>query len=183
MWLLGFQVEDYPQDQRGADQILLDDDANCVGGVDLTCVKCYIRVSVAEHLNNLSPYSWPSMIEVSAEGVACYSISYPTLAVSTKAWHAVLYLITPWQYQQRLGMLFYILYHTLPSWQYPPRLGMLFYILYHALAVSTEGPTSKDQSYSRTAKAQAPKTKDMKAQAKQTETCRRAGVRYTLWAC
>ena len=129
MWLLGFQVEDYPQDQRGADQILLHDDANCVGGVDLTCVKCYIRVSVAEHLNNLSPYSWPSMIEVSAEGVACYSISYPTLAVSTKAWHAVLYLITPWQYQQRLGMLFYILYHTLPSWQYPPRLGMLFYIL------------------------------------------------------
>ena len=63
-------------------------------------------------------------------------------------WHASLYLITPWQYTPRLGML------IMPC-QYLPRLaglGMLFYILsrlgsvrrglacysisYHALAVS-----------------------------------------------
>ena len=42
-------------------------------------------------------------------GLACYSISYHALAISAEAWHAILYLITPWQYPQRLGMLFYIL--------------------------------------------------------------------------
>ena len=70
-------------------------------------------------------------------GLACYSISYHALAVSTEAWHAILYLTTPWQYQQRLGMpgmLFYIL----------SRLGSIclgwacYSISYHALAVSAE---------------------------------------------
>ena len=96
------------------------------------------RVSVAEHLHNLYPYSLHRMIKVSSkswhailclitswqysQGLAClsclgsisralasYSISYHALAVSTEAWHAFLYLITPWQYQRRLSMLFYIL--------------------------------------------------------------------------
>ena len=40
-------------------------------------------------------------------GLACYSISYHALVVSSKAWHAILYL--PWQHLPRLGMLFYIL--------------------------------------------------------------------------
>ena len=42
-------------------------------------------------------------------GLACYSIYYHALAASTEAWHAILYLITPWQYPLSLGMLFYIL--------------------------------------------------------------------------
>ena len=91
---LGFQVEDDSQDhvERGAEQILqIDDAADCAGSLDLTCMKCD-KVSVAEHLYNLSPFSLHSMIEVSAE-----------------AWHAILYLITPWQYPPRLGKLFYIL--------------------------------------------------------------------------
>ena len=55
-WLLGFQVEDDSQDQRGLEQILkIDDAADFSGSLDPTCVKCYIRVSVAEHLHNLSP--------------------------------------------------------------------------------------------------------------------------------
>ena len=45
------------------------------------------------------------------------AISYHALAVSSQAWPAIevemaaaiLYFITPWQYLQRLGMLFYIL--------------------------------------------------------------------------
>ena len=40
-------------------------------------------------------------------GLACNSISYPALAASAEAWHAILY--PPWQYPPRLGMLFYIL--------------------------------------------------------------------------
>ena len=45
------------------------------------------------------------------QGLAYYSISYHALAVSAKAWHAILYLSSPWQYLPRLGMLswFYIL--------------------------------------------------------------------------
>ena len=91
--LLGFQVEDDSQDhvERGAEQILqIDDAADCAGSMDLSCMKCDKRVSVAD---NLYPYSLHSMIEVSA-----------------KTWHAILYPVTvpPWQYQQRLGMLFYI---------------------------------------------------------------------------
>ena len=39
-------------------------------------------------------------------GLAFYSISYHALAVSAEAWHAILYLVTPWQYLPRLGMLF-----------------------------------------------------------------------------
>ena len=42
------------------------------------------------------------------QGLACYSIFYYALAVSAEAWHAILYLVTPWQYQPRLGILFSI---------------------------------------------------------------------------
>ena len=91
---LGFQVEDDSQDhvERGAEQILqIDDAADCAGSMDLSCMKCDKRVSVAD---NLYPYSLHSMIEVSA-----------------KAWHAILYLVTvtPWQYPPRLGMILFIL--------------------------------------------------------------------------
>ena len=78
--LLGFQVEDDFQDhmERGAKQILqIDDAADCAGSLDLSCMKCDKRVSLAEHLHNLSPNSLPSMIKVSAE-----------------AWHAFLFLFT-----------------------------------------------------------------------------------------
>ena len=57
-------------------------------------------------------------------GLACYSISYHGLAVSAEAWHAILYLITAWQYPPR----FAILYLITPR-QHLPRLGMQFYIL------------------------------------------------------
>ena len=82
-------------------------------------------------------------------GLACYSISYHAFAVSAaEAWHAIL-SSTPWQYLQRLGLVY-----PITPWQYLPRLGMLFCILsllgsvcrglacyaaaisYHALAVS-----------------------------------------------
>ena len=56
---LGFQVDYDSQDQRGAErisQIRVDDAADCTGSLDLTCVKCDKRVSVAEHLHNLSPF-------------------------------------------------------------------------------------------------------------------------------
>ena len=91
---LDFQVEDDSQDhvERCAEQILqIDDAADCAGSMDLSCMKCDKRVSVAD---NLYPYSLHSMIEVSA-----------------KAWHAILYLVTvtPWQYPPRLGMILYIL--------------------------------------------------------------------------
>ena len=69
-----------------------------------------------------------------------YSIACHALAVSAKAWHAIQYLVTPWQDLLRLGMLLYILSRL------GPRLGMLLYILSrlgrcyyiscHALAVS-----------------------------------------------
>ena len=122
----------------------------------------YIRSSLASIYRGLARYSISDhTLAVSAEGLACYSIPYHALAVSAEAWHAIaaiLYLVTPWQYLQRLGMLFYILlrlgsictglacysifYHTLAvsagawhtilylitPWQYPPRLGILFYI-------------------------------------------------------
>ena len=125
-WRLGF--EDDSQDQRGAEQISqIDDAADCAGSLDLTCMKCDKRVSVAKHLHNLSPFSLHSMIEVSAE-----------------AWHATLYLITPWQYLPRLGMLFYILSRLgsisrgyILSRLGSIRRGLAFYsISYHALEVS-----------------------------------------------
>ena len=118
---LGFQVEDNSQDQRGAEQISqIDDAADCAGSLDLTCMKCDKRVSVAKHLHNLSPFSLHSMIELSAE-----------------AWHATLYLVTPWQYLPRLGMLSQLLYIL-------SRLGSIcrgltcYSISYHALAASAE---------------------------------------------
>ena len=42
-------------------------------------------------------------------GLACLSISCHALEVSAEAWHAFVYVIMPWQYQQRLGMPFYML--------------------------------------------------------------------------
>ena len=108
-------------------------------------------MSVAEHLHNLSPYSLHGMVQVSAEalhailcslsllgsfclGLACSSTSYHALTVSAEAWPVLLYLIMPWQYPHRLGMLFYIL-----SLCGSIRTGLAcFSISYHALTVSAE---------------------------------------------
>ena len=120
--------------------------------------KCDKRVSVAEHLHNVSPFSLHDMIEVSAEawhailylvtpwqylprlgirqGLECYSISCHALAVSAEAWHAILYLVTSWQYLPRLDMLFYILLQVTP-WQYL-RSSACCSMSCHALAVSAE---------------------------------------------
>ena len=84
--------------------------------------------------------------------------------------YAILYLITPWQYPPRLGMLFYIL----------SRLGSI------RRRTNLQKPKLrklKSKEKSSTAKAQAPKTRATKAQVEQIETCRRAGVRGTLWIC
>ena len=110
-------------------------------------MKCYKKVLVTD---NLYPYSLHSMIKVSAEawhailylvtvtpwqyhrGLACYSISYHALAVSTEAWHPYHALAV----SQRLGMLSYILSLS--------RLGSIrrglacYSISYHALAASAE---------------------------------------------
>ena len=43
--------------------------------------------------------------------LAWYSISHHALYLPGEAWHAILYLFTPWQYLQRLGILLYILSH------------------------------------------------------------------------
>ena len=75
--------------------------AQCTGSLDPldpTCVKCNKRVSVAEHLHNLSPC---------LHNLSPCSL-HSMIAVSTEAWQAILYLNTPWQYQPRLGKLFYI---------------------------------------------------------------------------
>ena len=134
-----------------------------------------------------------------SKGLACYSISYHALPVSSKAWHpyhalavsaeawhAILYHITPWQYQPRLGMLFYIL----------SRLGSIsrdlacYSTSNHALAVSTQACYSTSyHTLAVSAKAwhailyqpfQHPLRLGMLfyilgAQVEQTETCRRAG--------
>ena len=157
------------------------------------------RVSVA---NNLYPYSLHSMIKVSAEawhailylvtvtpwqyhrGLACYSISYHALAVSTEAWHPYHALAV----SQRLGMLSYILSLS--------RLGSIrrglacYSISYHALAVSAQAcyPISY---HALAVSAEAwhailyppwqylPRLGMLfyiwEAQVEQTETCRRAG--------
>ena len=65
-----------------------------------------------------------SRLDSIRQGLACYSISYHALAVSAEAWHAILYLITPWWYPPRLAIPY-----LFTPWQHPPRLGMLFYIL------------------------------------------------------
>ena len=109
------------------------------------------------------------------QGLACHSISCHSLAVSAKqivsakAWHAILYLVTPGQYLPRLGMLFYILSHlgsicqglacysischalavSAEAWHAMSHLGSIcrglacYSISCHALAVSAEGQTSK----------------------------------------
>ena len=96
-WWLGF--EDDSQDQRGAKQILqIDDAVDCAGILDPTCVKCDIRVSVAEYLLNLSLYSLHIMIAVSAElGMLFFPImpwQYPEyypprLACNSLSYHAL----------------------------------------------------------------------------------------------
>ena len=59
-------------------------------------------------LSSISPHA----LAVSVEAWhAYYSISYHALAVSAEAWYAVLYHITPWQYQPRRGMLFFNISH------------------------------------------------------------------------
>ena len=83
-----------------------------------------------------------SRLDSIRRGLACHSISYHALAVSTEAWRASLYLITPWHYPPRLGVLAYIL----------SRLGSIrqglacHSISYHALAASAERPTFKTQA-------------------------------------
>ena len=137
-WRLDFEGDS--QDQRCAWQILwIDNAADCADSLDTPAWMRHNSVTW-EHLLNLSTFSLHSMIAVSAE-----------------AWHAILHLITPWQYPPRLGILIYILsrlgsirrglafyprsyhafavsaeaisYHALRPWQYPLRLGFLSYIL------------------------------------------------------
>ena len=47
-----------------------------------------------------------SCIGIIRRGLACYSISCHALAVSAESWHAILYLVTPWQYPPRLAILY-----------------------------------------------------------------------------
>ena len=99
--------------------------AECV-----VCVRACVCVRVLCILSRLGSIR---------RGLACYSISYHALAISAEAWHAILYLITPWQYPQRLGILFYILSPLRSICR-----GLACYsISYHCLAVSAEGSTSK----------------------------------------
>ena len=73
-----------------------------------------------------------------------------------------------------------------------PRLGMLFYILSRLGSIRKRTNLQKPKvqklklrlkEQSRTAKSQAPKSRATKAHIEQTETCRRAEVRDTLWTC
>ena len=82
-----------------------------------------------------------------------------------------------------------MLFYLITPWQYLPRLGILFYILSRLGSIRKRTNLQKPKlqklklklkGQSRTAKAQAPKTRATKAQVEQTETCRRAGVRDTL---
>ena len=90
-WLwLGF--EDDFQDQRGPEQILqIDDAVDCAGSLDPSCVKCEIRVSVAEHRHNLCPYS-----------LQMWSQYLPRLGIRSMSYHALAVC-------SKLGILFYIL--------------------------------------------------------------------------
>ena len=81
-----------------------------------------------------------------------------------------------------------MLFYLITPWQYLPRLGILFYILSRLSSISKRTNLQKPKQQklklklkeqSRTAKDQAPKTRAMKAQVEQTETCRRAEVRDT----
>ena len=62
------------------------DTADCAESLDLTCMECDKRVSVAQHLQNLSPFSLYSMIEVSAKA---WHASLCLGLASTKAWHYI----------------------------------------------------------------------------------------------
>ena len=126
------------------------------------------------------------------QGMACYSISCHSLAVSAKAWHAILYFVTqPWQYLQRLCMLFYILSllgsicRGLAQWH-----AILYLVTpwqYQLKDQPQKNPTYKSSSLNlkNNPRLQKPKLqkpelwKALKAQVEQTETCRRAGVRGT----
>ena len=119
-------------------------------------MKCNIRISVAEHLHNLSPYSLRSRIEVCAE--AWHAILYliTPRQYPPRLWHAILYLITPWQYLELSAEAWHAFrsFIMIMPWQYLPRLGMLYDLLsrlgsiyrglacfsisYHAFAVSAE---------------------------------------------
>ena len=79
------------------------------------------------------------------------------------------YIFTPWQYLLRLGILFYIL----------SRLGSILKRT-NLQKPKLQKLKLKLKGQSRTAKAQAPKTRATKAQVEQTERCRHAGVRDTL---
>ena len=116
-------------------------------------------VLLTDKLQPIRPAAAGSDPERTLTRTLLYAISYHTLAVHA-ARHAILDLITPWQYPPRLGMLFYILsrlcsirrglacfaisdhalaisaeawhatLYLITPWQYPPRLGVLFYILF-----------------------------------------------------
>ena len=94
--------------------------------------------STSYHALAVSAKAWHAVLK------ACHA-----WAVSAEAWHSTLYLITPWQYLPRLGMLLYILsrlgsicrglafYSNILSRLGSICLGLAFYsISYHALAVS-----------------------------------------------
>ena len=55
-----------------------------------------LAVSAANNLQRLGILFYIlSRLSSICRGLACYSISYYALAVSAKAWHSILYLITP----------------------------------------------------------------------------------------
>ena len=131
-------------------------------------LACY---SISYHAWAVSAEAWVLFNILSRLGslrqgfaaLACYILS--RLAVSAEAWLAISYLITPWQYQPRLGILFYVI----------TRLGSIrrglacYFIYYHALAVSAEAyMLSRLQAWKYPPKVKAPKTRAMKAQVEGT---------------
>ena len=179
---------------------------------------CIVWCKYLQRLGMLFYILSPRRLGSIRRGLACYSmISCHALAVScgtqwlsAEAWHAILYLVTPWQYPPRLGTLFYLLSrlgsisrgcHALAvSARFRRGLACYSISLPDSLAASAKGLTSKIPRLSlgsqatkaqvertiqesRTAKAQAPKIRATIAQVEQTETCRRAGMRGSLWTC
>ena len=78
---------------------------------------CIVWCKYLQRLGMLFYILSPRRLGSIRRGLACYSmISCHALAVScgtqwlsAEAWHAILYLVTPWQYPPRLGTLFYLL--------------------------------------------------------------------------
>ena len=115
------------------------------------------------------------------------------IEIFAESWHAILYLVTPWQYPPRLGMPFYILsrlgsirrglacfcicYHALAvsaeawhaflyvimPWQYQPRLGMLLKLFY---MLSCLGSISQGE-YLQKPNPQKPKLRKLKSKVKE----------------